>query len=55
MYIEKVFKLKLKPDEAEVLKKCEALLNISSFPFQTKMETGLRSQHRSEHHNPSTL
>ena len=26
MYIEKVFKLKLKPDEAELLKKCEALL-----------------------------
>ena len=26
MYIEKVFKLKLKPDEAELLKKCETLL-----------------------------
>ena len=26
MRIEKVLKLKLKPDEAEVLKKCEALL-----------------------------
>lgn len=26
MYIETVHKLKLKPDEAEILKKCEALL-----------------------------
>ena len=26
MYIEQVFKLKLKPDEADLLKKCEALL-----------------------------
>lgn len=26
MYIEQVFKLKLKPDEAVLLKKCEALL-----------------------------
>ena len=26
MYIERVLKLKLKPDEAEALKKCEALL-----------------------------
>lgn len=26
MYIEKIYKLKLKPDEAEALKKCEALL-----------------------------
>lgn len=26
MYIEQVLKLKLKPDEAEALKKCEALL-----------------------------
>lgn len=26
MYIEKTIKLKLKPDEAEILKKCEALL-----------------------------
>ena len=26
MYVEKVFKLKLKPDEAELLKKCETLL-----------------------------
>lgn len=26
MYIEKTIKLKLKPDEGEILKKCEALL-----------------------------
>ena len=26
MYIERVFKLKLKPDEAEILDKCNALL-----------------------------
>ena len=26
MYVKQVFKLKLKPDEAEVLKKCQTLL-----------------------------
>lgn len=34
MYIETVHKLKLKPDEAEILKKCEALLEDILHDFE---------------------
>jgi hypothetical protein len=33
MYIEKTFKLKLKPEESEILKECESLLKNILYDF----------------------